>query len=179
MDSFLKRNFQKMKKYIVGVSLGLILAFPLSAQVVAEKAPVEKPVFEKVQPENEQLLECVGAMSSSSLYLAYISLAAIHESLDNQNYNEEQVDVLITSVSETLGIINDQLKKMTAMPTLSTADAQLLSDMQGISASLEEEANLLKRYTKSKSLSDLAKFEDAQAKSWEKIKILYGMDEEK
>jgi hypothetical protein len=91
----------------------------------------------------------------------------------------EQVDILITSVSETLEIINDQLKKMRALPSVSTVDIQLLADMQEISASLEEESVLLKRYTKSKSLSDLSKFEDAQAKTWEKIKILYGMDEEK
>ncbi|HYF02479.1 MAG TPA: hypothetical protein VEC36_03825 [Patescibacteria group bacterium] len=168
-----------MKKYIVGISLGFAFVFPVSAQTIAEKAPVERPIFEKVQSENEQLMESVGAMSSSSLYLAYISLAAIHESLDNQNYNADQVDILITSVSETLGIINGQLKRLKAMPTLSFADAQLLGDMEEISALLEEESVFLKRYTKSKSLSDLSRFEDTQAKTWQKIKILFGMEEEK
>ncbi|MES2765710.1 MAG: hypothetical protein V4642_07580 [Bacteroidota bacterium] len=170
-----------MKKYIIGISLSFALGgIPVSAQTVAEKAPVENPTFagEKAQTENEQLMESVGAMSSSSLYLAYISLAAIHESLDNQNYNAEQVDILITSVIETLGIINDQLKKMRQMPTLSTSDAQLITDMQEVSTVLEEESVVLKRYTKSKSLSDMMKFEETQAKTWEKIKLLFGMDEE-
>ncbi len=170
-----------MKKYIIGMTLSFALGgIPVFAQTVAEKAPVENPTFvgEKTPTENEQLMESVGAMSSSSLYLAYISLAAIHESLDNQNYNVEQVDILITSVIETLSIINEQLKKMRQMPSLSTSDAQLLMDMQGISALLEEESVVLKRYTKSKSLSDFSKFEEMQQKSWEKIKLLFGMDEE-
>lgn len=167
-----------MKKYIVVLGLA-ISTVPAFSQNVAEKAPVEKPAFtgEAAQTENEQLMESVGAMSSSSLYLAYISLAAIHESLDNQNYNAAQVDILITSVSETLGIINEQLKRMRQMPTLSTSDAQLLGDMQEISALLEEESVVLKRYTKTKSLSDFAKFEEMQTKTWEKIKLLFGMDE--
>lgn len=168
-----------MKKYILGITISLALAQSLAAQDVTEKAPVENPVATaKFQTENEQLMESVGAMSSSSLYLSYISLAAIHESLDNQNYNVEQVDILITSVIETLQVINDQLKKLKQMPSLTTSDAQLISDMQEISTLLEEESVVLKRFTKSKSLSDLTKFEDRQQKTWDKIKVLFGMDEE-
>ena len=129
--------------------------------------------------DNERLLETIGATTSASLYLGYLSLASIRDNVESQRYESAQVEALIGSVVETIAIVTEQLKNMKSYPLLSEADSAMIADMSEISALLEDEAIWLKRYSRSQSAMDLENFEEMQKKAWEKLKLLFGNEEEK
>lgn len=98
-------------------------------------------------------LESVGTLSSSNLYLAYLSLTLIKKNIDKGEF-DEQFKNIITPVEHTLGLITNQLKKLKGIDGLSKEDLKIISDIEKACSLLKDDTALLKQYLVSKSDKD-------------------------
>lgn len=174
-----------MKKIFVAIFsfaiffVGENFSFANETDTAEKNSSAEIISSEKISSDSDRLLEAIGATTSASLYLGYLSLASIRDNVESQRYESAQVEQLIGSVVETISIVTDQLKNMRKYSRLSDADSSMISDMSEISALLADEAMWLKRYSATQSHTDMENFEEMQKKAWEKLKLLFGNDEEK
>jgi hypothetical protein len=110
-------------------------------------------------PEDKALaLEAVGTLSSSNLYLAYLSITLIKKNIDDGKY-EALIKDIIDPVEHTLGLINQQLNKLKKISGLSEEDYKIISDIEAACSLLKDDTALLKLYLKSKSVDDNGAFE--------------------
>ena len=98
-------------------------------------------------------LETVGTLSSSNLYLAYLSLTLIKKNIDN-GFFDKQFREIMDPVEHTLGLITTQLNKLKKISNLSDDDMKIISDIEKACTLLKEDTALLKQYLVSKSDTD-------------------------
>jgi hypothetical protein len=108
---------------------------------------------EDYHQEKAQLLESIGVFSSSNLYLVYLSLSLINESIVN-DIQLEGYEEILKSIENINQLTEDNLKKIKKNVALSENDLRFINDIENACKILKEDASLLNRYIKSGNESD-------------------------
>ena len=127
-----------------------------------------------VTKEKTKLLESYGLLSSSSLYLSYLSLTYIEKDIPKAE-NKENINTIIMSVHKINSMLQRDIEKLKLEVKLSGDDLNYMQSMTEIASMLIDDANLLKKYADTKKAQDRQKYLDHHALLFDKMnKLFYG-----
>lgn len=92
--------------------------------------------------EKEQLLESVGILSSSNLYLTYLSIQLIYNTISDTAQIENLLGIL-TPMKNTLVMINDHISKLSGIKNLSKEDIKVVKGIGKACELLLEDSEML------------------------------------
>lgn len=161
-----------MKKHFVIVWLVSLMLFSSATYLAAQKV-----TDNQVTKEKTKLLESYGLLSSSSLYLSYLSLTYIERDILKANTKEE-LNTIVQSVHNINTMIKKDLEKLKSAVKLSDEDHKFMNSLTEIADLLLEDANLLKKYANSRKSQDRQKYLDHHALLFDKMNSLFYSDTE-
>ena len=161
-----------MKKHFVIVWLVSLMLFSSTTYLAAQKV-----TDNQVTKEKTKLLESYGLLSSSSLYLSYLSLTYIERDILKANTKEE-LNTIVQSVHNINTMIKKDLEKLKSTVKLSDEDHKFMNSLTEIADLLLEDANLLKKYANSRKSQDRQKYLDHHALLFDKMNSLFYEDKE-
>jgi len=125
-----------------------------------------------LQQEKAQLLESIGVLSSSNLYLVYLSLSLINENIVNHLQLDGYQDIL-DSIENINQLTEENLKKIRNNVSLSDTDIDFIDNIEKACVILKEDSSLLNRYLKSKKESDYELFFSKHTEAGKYLEILF------
>ncbi len=132
---------------------------------------------QQLMKEKQQLLESVGTLASSNLYLAYLSLTLLKNDIESGNYKSNYKEI-IDPIEISLNLISTQLKKMGDVSGLSKEDQEIIESISKATSMLREDTVLLTRYLDERNDDKLGKFNEHHNKTGEFLKNLFKEDED-
>ena len=138
-----------MKKIILLLSFILICTINLYSQ-------------EGKSQENDKYIETIGTMSSSGLYLTYLSISVIKQNIDLDEKLEyfKDYDKVIGSVISTIDMNVTGLAKLKKSGVLNETDIQFIGNLNDVFLMLKKDATLLSVYLNSQKEDDYKSFSD-------------------
>lgn len=121
-------------------------------------------------------LRAIGSLGASHIYTTYGYIGVLADAYVKDVYTAEKVQELM---GEVVGIINANLKNLETVKQagLSDADKQSVDEMIGIYKLLQNQAQTLSEFTKSKDREKAQAFEKTRQEVWPKIAKLLGIEE--
>ncbi len=107
-------------------------------------------------------LETIGKMSSSGLYLTYLSISVIKQNIDlddNPDYYKDYENVTASIIS-TIDMNVEGLSKLKKSGELSETDSKLIDNLNDVFLKLKKDAQLLTVYLNSQKDDDYKIFSD-------------------
>ncbi len=157
-----------MRKYYF-IILTIVLIFCGSRQTSFSQEKTSASTKEKTK-----LLESYGLLSSSSLYLSYLSLTYIEKDIPKAE-NKENINTIIMSVHKINSMLQRDIEKLKLEVKLCGDDLNYMQSMTEIATMLIDDANLLKKYADTKKAQDRQKYLDHHALLFDKMnKLFYG-----
>ena len=155
------------KYYFIIFTIVLIFCGSYHTSIAQEKAS-------STTKEKTKLLESYGLLSSSSLYLSYLSLTYIEKDIPKAE-NKEDINTIIMSVHKINSMLQRDIEKLKLEVKLSGDDLNYMQSMTEIATMLIDDANLLKKYADTKKAQDRQKYLDHHALLFDKMnKLFYG-----
>lgn len=156
----------RIKTVLIAFSVALALSCcaPAGAQAQAE------------QTEKEVLLESVGTLAASNMYLSYLSITMTWQAIETLD-REQQVDDLLSPVESSLGIVRTNLGKVLESAQLTAEDEELIADIDTACALMKSAIGELKQYARTKSNEDKNKFAKRHAQIGEALDKIFGTKE--
>ncbi len=157
-----------MRKIFSKIIILVLLTFCIGQLVQAQDKSAS------VTKEKTKLLESYGLLSSSSLYLSYLSLTYIEKDIPKAE-NKENINTIIMSVHKINSMLQRDIEKLKLEVKLSGDDLNYMQSMTEIASMLIDDANLLKKYADTKKAQDRQKYLDHHALLFDKMnKLFYG-----
>lgn len=122
--------------------------------------------------EKEQLLESVGILSSSNLYLTYLSIQLIYNTLNDTTQAERLMGIL-SPMKNTLLMINEHIKKLADIKNLSKEDIKVIKGIGKACELLLEDSELLDIYMKDRDAKSKEQFLEKHKKTGDYLKELF------
>jgi hypothetical protein len=138
-----------MKKMILLLSFILISSINIYSQ-------------EGKTSENDKYIETIGTMSSSGLYLTYLSISVIKQNIDLDEKPEyfKDYDKVIGSVISTIDMNVAGLTRLKKSGVLNETDIQFIGNLNDVFLMLKKDAKLLSAYLNSQKDDDYKSFSD-------------------
>ena len=122
--------------------------------------------------EKEQLLESVGILSSSNLYLSYLSISLINNILQDTTQIENLRGIL-NPMKNTLLMIADHVEKLQKIKNLSPEDVRIIQKIGKACRMLLEDAELLDEFMNNINEKNKLKFLAKHKETGEYLKELF------
>ncbi len=155
-----------MKHLAAVITMLALVPAPAPAQ---EETPKAKP-----QDQDNKRLVAIGALSASSLYLAFVNVGLTADGFEKGVYDAAmaksvvgEVKTLIKNCSETLADL--------AKGETEEANQKALKEIVEIGGMVQEYADLLIEYTKEKDAKVGEKFQAKRKTTWERLKKFMGI----
>lgn len=129
------------------------------------------------QTEKEVLLESVGTLAASNMYLSYLSITMTWQAIETLGH-EQQVDDLLSPVESSLGIVRTNLGKVLKATELTPEDEALIADIDTACAIMNTAIADLKQYARTKSAEDKKNFANRHAQIGEALDKIFGTKED-
>ncbi len=120
----------------------------------------------------EQLLESVGILSSSNLYLSYLSISLINNTLRDSSQIENLRGIL-NPVKNTLLMIAEHVEKLGKIKDLSTEDTRIIQKIGRACRLLLEDAELLDAFMNNINEKNKQKFTAKHKETGDYLKELF------
>ena len=147
-------------------------------EIIITQPDTSESAQKKKIAEKARLLEIVGSMSSTNLYMAYVSLTLLKNEIDNglsSDYHER----ILQSLKSTLNLLKDNLAEMKKEVILSGSDKGYVEQLENSFTVLLEDSELLFVYFKSKAKPDNDNFMNQHRQAWEILQKIMGQTENK
>ncbi len=150
---------------VVGITLGLVFA-PLA------------PAQEKASPKDKEpiLLQSLGALTGVYLFQTHTALGMIHDGKAKGVLDDTVAKHRLFTVINMANLVDKQLA-LTGKAGLNKEDQQAFETFRAVSAQLQKEAMLLKKFWESKDKKDEAAFAKQRAETFAKIANLLGIQQ--
>lgn len=157
-----------MRNFVYIIIASIILSF------ACDQTSFSQEKTSSTTKEKTKLLESYGLLSSSSLYLSYLSLTYIEKDIPKAE-NKEDINTIIMSVHKINSMLQRDIEKLKLEVKLSGDDLKYMESMTEIASMLIDDANLLKKYADTKKAQDRQKYLDHHALLFDKMnKLFYG-----
>lgn len=161
----------KKKLALLYISFFLFFACGIDSFTFAQ-SKVDMSIKEKTK-----LLESYGLLSSSSLYLSYLSLTYIEKDIPKAD-NSDDINTIIMSIHKINSMLKRDIVELKLIVKLSEDDLRYMQSMTEIADMLIDDAVLLKKYSDTKKPQDRQKYLDHHALLFDKMnKLFYGEKE--
>lgn len=134
-------------------------------------------IAQQDQTEKEVLLESVGTLAASNMYLSYLSITMTWQAIETLD-REQQIDDLLSPVESSLSIVRTNLGKVMKMSDLTNEDEDLISDIDSACVLMKQAIADLKQYAQTKSTEHKKIFAERHAKIGEALDKIFGTKEE-
>lgn len=122
--------------------------------------------------EKEQLLESVGILSSSNLYLTYLSIQLIYNTISDTSQIENLRGIL-TPMKNTLVMINEHISKLSGIKNLSKEDINVVKGIGKACELLLEDSEMLDIYMNDNTEKNKANFLEQHKETGQYLKDLF------
>ncbi len=151
--------------------------FALCASLVLFLGSSSVSFAQAEQTEKEVLLESVGTLAASNMYLSYLSITMTWQAIETLGH-EQQVDDLLSPVESSLGIVRTNLGNVMKTIELTPEDESLISDIDTACAIMKSAIADLKQYARTKSAEDKKNFANRHAQIGEALDKIFGTKED-
>ena len=128
--------------------------------------------------ETEVLLESVGTLAASNMYLSYLSITMTWQAIETLD-REQQVDDLLSPVESSLNIVRTNLAKVLKTSVLTPDDKSLILDIDTACTLMKSAIADLKEYARTKSAEHKRIFADRHTQIGESLDKIFGTSKEK
>jgi hypothetical protein len=148
------------------ISLAILIAFGASYLPLTSQDRIA------LGKEKTKLLESYGLLSSSSLYLSYLSLTYIEKSIGAADAPKD-VNSIIESIQNIDKLIKNDIDKLKQKVNLADEDKEYMDSMVEIAELLLDDSAALKKFANSKKEEDRRKFLEKHSAIFEKMNHLF------
>ncbi len=149
-----------------------------SKEKTGSAQPVKDAAYEKKVAEKGRMLETIGSLSTTNLYMGYISLTLLKNEIDNGLASDPH-DQILQSLKKTLGLMKLNLEDTKKNVVLVGSDLKFIEDILNMCDVLIEDSELLYVYFKSKDQKDAGNFMNQHKLTWETLQKVMGPVPEK
>ncbi|MCL2154417.1 MAG: hypothetical protein FWH53_01995 [Leptospirales bacterium] len=126
---------------------------------------------------NDLLLETIGAMGGSNIYLTYMSIGVIADSYTKEIYDKEQTVSLITVIERQARVQKDYFEKMMKSNDIPSEEKVFIKKMIECYTFLIDESKYLVEYVNTGKESSAKNFQAKREQAWKIISEILGLNE--
>lgn len=152
----------------IAAVVAVLALIPASAPA-QEETPKARP-----QDQDNKRLVAVGALSASSLYLAFVNVGLTADGFEKGVYDADTAKSIVGEVKSLIKNCSATLEDLAKGET-AEGDQKALKEIVEIGGLVQEYADLLIEYTKEKDAKVGEKFQAKRKTTWERLKKFMGI----
>ena len=159
-----------MKRMVCSLVAFALVVCMAPVQIPAQELPGQEP-----KVEDDPRLVAIGGGYACAIYLAFVNIGMSGDAFAKGLYDAKKIEQIAGEIKTLSGNMAKLLKDVDKNVKMAQVDVDSLNEMVTILGLLQEYADSLIQYTKTKTQADADKFQENRTKTWARIKTMLGI----